>query len=136
VKSAGVADVLRAALAGLADRTAGAFLYGSLAKGADKASSDGDLMVVGEVTVAEGGGARGPAQERVGREINPAVYPPAEWRRKLAQGHHFLTAVLKEPKIFLLGGADELARLAEERLVDATADQPARDPRSSRRRRS
>src|SRR5207249_8917501 len=63
VKTAGVADVLRSALAGLVARTATSFVYGSLAKGTGQAASDVDLMVVGDVTFAEVVAALGPAQE-------------------------------------------------------------------------
>src|SRR5262249_51668906 len=86
IKTAGMVDVLRAALASLADRAVVAFVYGSLAKGSGKASSDVDLMFIGEVTFAEVVTALGPAQEKLGRDINPAVYPAEEFRRKLAAG--------------------------------------------------
>src|SRR5205807_9201083 len=108
VKTVGVADVLRAALAGLADRIQVAFLYGSMVKGSARSGSDVDVLVVGEVTFAELVRALGAAQERLGREVNPSVYPPNEFCRKLAQQHHFLTSVLREPKVFLVGDEHEL----------------------------
>jgi predicted nucleotidyltransferase len=123
LKTAGAADVLRAALAGLSDRTNVAFLYGSVVKGTATAASDVDLMVVGEATFGEVVEALEPAQEKLRREVNPTVYPPEEFRKKVAGGHHFLQAVLKGPKVFVLGGEDELARLAQERLVNAARDQ-------------
>ncbi len=49
LKTAGAVDVLRAALASMADRIDVAFIYGSLARGAEKAESDVDVMVIGEV---------------------------------------------------------------------------------------
>jgi predicted nucleotidyltransferase len=113
IKTAGVADVLRDALAVLADRIEVAFLYGSMAKGTANASSDVDLLVVGEADFADVVVVLGAAQEKLGREVNPSVYPPAEFRHKLAQGHHFLTTILREPQVFLLGGEHELARLAD-----------------------
>jgi hypothetical protein len=111
-------------------------VFGSLAKGSANAGSDVDVMVIGDVSFAEVVGALTPAQERLGREINPVVYPAEEVRRKLAQGHHFLTTVWKEPKVFLLGSDHELARLAQERLADAAPNEPARGSRPARRRRS
>jgi predicted nucleotidyltransferase len=135
LKTAGAAEVLRAALAGLADRIETAFVYGSLARDSAKAGSDVDVMIVGAVAFAEVVAALASAQEQLGREVNPSVYPLAEFHRKLAEGHHFLTTVLREPKVFLLGGEHELARLAEKRLVDGASDQPARGRRPARRRR-
>jgi predicted nucleotidyltransferase len=124
IKTAGVVEVLRAALASLAERATVAFVYGSFAKGSNKAGSDVDLILVGELTFGEVVAALAPVQDKLCREVNPIVYPPAEFQRKLVQGHHFLTRVLKEPKVFLLGGEHELARLAQERLADRAADQP------------
>lgn len=54
------------------------------------------------------------AQDAIGREVNPSVFPPAEIRAKLAAKHHFLRSVLKGQKIFLIGDEHELARLAKE----------------------
>ena len=53
VKTSGVADVLRGALAPLGGRIAAAFIYGSVAKGAERRGSDVDVMVIGDVTFAE-----------------------------------------------------------------------------------
>lgn len=117
VKTAGVGDVLRAALTSLATRIQVALIYGSFARGKERRGSDVDLLVVGDVTFAEVVSALGEAQETLGREINPTVYPPAEFRSKLGEGHHFLTSVSKEPRIFLIGDEHELERLAKKRLA-------------------
>lgn len=112
LKTAGLADVLRAALAPLAERTRAAFIYGSIAHGEERPGSDVDLLIVGDLTFAEAVSILGPAQETLGREVNPAVYPPGEFRKKLKAGHHFLKNVQNEPKIFVAGDERELKRLA------------------------
>jgi len=113
IKTAGVADALRAALAPLAGRIRAAFIYGSIARGTERRASDVDIMVIGDVSFAETAEALGRAQEAIGREINPSVYPLREFRAKLAAKHHFLRSVLKGEKIFLIGDERELARLAK-----------------------
>ena len=113
VKTAGVADALRAALAPLSERIAVAFIYGSVATGQENRASDVDAMVIGEVSFAETSEAFGEAQKSIGREVNPSVYAPADFRAKLAAKHHFLRTVLKGEKIFLIGDDRELARLAK-----------------------
>jgi uncharacterized protein len=113
VKTAGVAGVLRAALAPLAERIGAAFIYGSVARGTERKASDVDVMVIGDVSFAEAADAFAVTQKTIGREVNASVYPPAEFRAKLAAKHHFLHTVLKGDKIFLLGDERELARLAK-----------------------
>jgi uncharacterized protein len=112
VKTAGVADVLREALAGLAEEIAVAFVYGSLARGEGKANSDVDVMIIGDVSFGEVVSALQSAQKTIGREVNPSVYSEREFRAKLQARHHFLTSVANAPKVFLVGGEHELNRLA------------------------
>jgi predicted nucleotidyltransferase len=120
VKTAGVADVLRSALAPLADRIALAFLFGSIARAQQGRPSDVDLMVVGNVGFSEVVAALASAQEQLAREVNPVVYSPEEFHSKALVGQHFLRRVLKTQRIFLLGDENELARLAPQRLADGT----------------
>ena len=112
LKSSGVADVLREALAGLSERITVAFVYGSMAMGTGKASSDVDIMVIGDVSFGDVVSALQPAQKTIGREVNPSVYSKREYRAKLQAKHHFLTSVIDTPKVFIVGGEHELKRLA------------------------
>jgi predicted nucleotidyltransferase len=117
VKTFGVADLLRSALDGLADRVRVAFVYGSVARGQENESSDVDVMVIGAATFSEIVSALAPCQEKLGREINPTVYPVQEFRSRLSQKHPFLREVLRQNKLFLIGNQRELSRLAKERLA-------------------
>lgn len=111
-KTIGVGDALKSALLPLGDRIDCAFVYGSLAAGKVTGASDVDLMVIGRLSFGEVVSALHPVQDTLGREINPTVYVEAEFKAKLAAGHHFLKTVLAGEKIFLVGGADELEKLA------------------------
>ncbi|MGO9274096.1 MAG: ArsR family transcriptional regulator [Terriglobia bacterium] len=117
IKTSGLAEVLQAALAPLAERTRVAFIYGSFARDQQQSASDIDVMVVGGLTFGEVVAALKPAQETLGREINPTVYSVAEFRSKLAAQNHFVKTVLKERKIFLIGDQRELQDLASQRLA-------------------
>jgi predicted nucleotidyltransferase len=121
-KTVGAASVLTGALAPLRRRIAVAFIYGSVARGRERRSSDVDLMVVGAATFAQVADAIRPAETRLGRPVNPTVYPATEFRDKVAAGHHFLKTVAAGPKLFVLGGEHEFATLLAERV-----DTPARD---------
>ena len=111
IKTAGMGDVLRAALAPLENRIHVAFLFGSLVQSGQRSGSDADIMVVGDVTFAEVVSTLGSFQETVRREINPIVYPLEEFRSKLAANHHFLKSVIDGAKFFLIGDQHELERL-------------------------
>lgn len=115
LKTVGLADVLREALKPLATKIKVAFIYGSFARGEERVDSDVDVMVIGDVSFGEVVSALVPAQEQLQREVNPTVYPPAEFREKLASGKHFLTAVMGAEKIFLVGDERELEQLGGRR---------------------
>jgi predicted nucleotidyltransferase len=117
VKTAGTGDALRAGLEPLADHIKVAFIYGSMARGEEGSRSDIDLLIVGGVSFADVVVNLQEAQKILGREVNPTVYPLDEFRAKMRAKHHFLTSVLKGPKIYLVGDEDELRRLAAKRLA-------------------
>jgi predicted nucleotidyltransferase len=111
-KSVGTHDAIRSALASLGSEIQIAFVYGSVARQKEHASSDVDLMVLGNAPFSEVVSALDPAQRMLAREINPTVFPVSEFRSKLAAGNHFLRSVMREKKLFVLGTEDELATLA------------------------
>ena len=110
-KTTGAAGLLRAALDPLRERIVAAFIYGSVARTEEGPESDVDVMIVGGVSFAEAVEAVRAVESRIGRAINPTVYPPVEWKAKIAEGHHFLTSVQKREKLFVVGNEDELRRL-------------------------
>jgi predicted nucleotidyltransferase len=112
-KTAGIADILKEALSPLGDRLWLAFIYGSFARGDAKATSDLDLMLVGDVEFGEVVRVLGMAQDQIGREINPAVYRRQEIRQKVEKREHFVTSVLRSPIIPILGDVDELRTMAQ-----------------------
>jgi len=112
-KTAGLADVLRESLSPLADDLA--FAFGSVAQGKEKPTSDIDLLVVGSVPFENVVEASHSARERLGREVNPVVMSSEAFRAKQRGRDRFLSRVLKEPKIFVIGDASELGKLAEDR---------------------
>ena len=116
-KTAGLTDILKELLKPLSAKIIVAFVYGSQARGTSQAASDVDLIVVGKVGFGEVVAALQPAQEKLGREVNPTVYAKAEFRAKLAEGHHFVKSVMEGPKLFLIGDERELAGLGQEHLA-------------------
>jgi len=110
-KTAGIRDVIQQALQPVADRVRVAFIFGSVAKGVEKASSDIDILLIGDVGFGEVVSSLNMAETKLGREINPTMYPPSEYAAKLKQKNHFLTTVLRQKKIFVIGDEHELRGL-------------------------
>jgi predicted nucleotidyltransferase len=131
LKVSGAAALLREALEPLESAIGVAFLFGSAARGALVADSDLDLLVIGEASFRDVVRAVSEAQEILGREVNPAVYGPDEWGRRVAEGHGFAADVMRGPKIFLLGTENDLERLAEGRVADGASAQRRRDGAAS-----
>ena len=119
-KTMGVAGALRDALHPLTGKIRLAFIYGSVARGEERAESDLDLMIVGDhVRLSEISPLIHSTRQTLRREINPTTYRTDEFVKKLNEGHHFLSGVVDRPKIFLIGTQHDLDRLAQRGPGDA-----------------
>ncbi len=111
LKTAGLADILRLALLPLVDKIQVAFIYGSIAKGSDTVHSDIDILIVGtKLAYADVYAALIDCEIRLGRPANPSIYSAQELKRKLIDDNAFISRVLEQPKIFLIGSADDLPK--------------------------
>ena len=109
LKTMGLADVLRAALLPLAAQIDLAFVYGSVAKQLDTAQSDIDVMIVSPgLGYADVFGALESANATLGRKINPTLYTPADLAKRVERDNAFVTRVLQQPKIWLIGNEGQL----------------------------
>lgn len=120
IKTVGIADVLRSALSSLESKIRMALIYGSFARGDETRRSDIDLLIIGDVVLKEVVSSLSLAQQTIGREINPAVYPVEEFKKKIKEKHHFLSSVIHEPAIFLIGDKGEFEKMAGKKLVKRT----------------
>lgn len=107
LKTAGLADVIRAALKPFSRSILWAFIYGSVARAGEHSASDVDLMIVGRVRLAEISPALRKVERKLSRAVNPTVYSPQEWANKLRSRQHFVTTVSGSKKIFVLGDSRE-----------------------------
>jgi predicted nucleotidyltransferase len=110
-KTMGMASLLHNALSGLAGKIQVAFVFGSMASGQQKAGSDIDVCVLGNVKLLEVVKALSFVQETLRREINPVVMTAKKFAEQSAKQDRFVTRVLSEPKVFVMGGEVELAKL-------------------------
>jgi predicted nucleotidyltransferase len=112
-KTMGLAGVLRNALADMADGIELALVFGSMAAGRQRFGSDVDLFIIGGISLLDVVKALSEAQGQLGREINPVVMTAEEFIAQQEKRDRFVTRVIDEPKIFVMGNADDLAKLAE-----------------------
>ena len=108
-KTVGLAEPLRAALAPLARHIKAAFVYGSIAKKEDTATSDIDLMLVSDtLTFGDTILALQAATELLGREVNPNILTQQDFAKRLAEDGSFVSRVMSQPKVWLIGGEHDL----------------------------
>jgi predicted nucleotidyltransferase len=112
-KTFGLADILRDVLRHHADKIVVSFIFGSVAVGRETGKSDIDLLVVGSISLRELVAVLEPIEKAVGRPINPALFSKAEFVTRAKKGDHFVTTLLGSEKLFILGNANDLERLAE-----------------------
>lgn len=110
-KTFGIADVVRESLQPFARKVVAAFIYGSVARGEHDASSDVDLLVVGDIAPSRLAPMQLELGRILGRRISIVVYDAAEFRKHIAEREHFIANVMKQPRIWLLGTETDLAAL-------------------------
>ena len=109
LKTVGLAEPLRDALKPLSSAIRAAFVYGSVAQATDQAASDIDLMIISDkLTYSEVFGALERVTRAVGRKVNPTVYTTAEFSKRARTENSFVTRVLEQPKLWVIGSDDDL----------------------------
>jgi len=102
LKTEGAAKVIRERLDNLGEIES-MFIYGSFARGEAGSGSDIDLFIVGEVDEDRLITALQETEDALGREINYVLFRKEEMERRVAGGDPFVTNVLREPKVMLIG---------------------------------
>lgn len=109
LKTVGLAEPLREALKPLSSAIRAAFVYGSVAKATDQAASDIDLMIISDsLTYSELFGALERVTRTLGRKVNPTVYTATEFSRRARTENAFVTRVLEQPKLWVIGSEDDV----------------------------
>ena len=85
-----------------------AFIYGSYAGRKEKGASDIDLMIIGDPDTSLLNEKIAELEKRLKREINPTIYSMEEYRAKKKAKSGFITELLKNPRIMLIGNDDDL----------------------------
>ena len=106
LKTSGLSDVLKSALTDKRIRVA--FVFGSIARGEERAGSDVDLMVIGQLGLRDLSRLLSGIEEKIGREVNPHVLHEEEFQKRIRAKEHFVSSVMEAPKLFVIGSQREL----------------------------
>ena len=106
LKTSGLVDLLKSALKDADIQIA--FVFGSVARGQERSDSDVDLMVIGNLGLRGLSHLLSGVPDVIRREINSYTLTEEEFQRRVQEGEHFITHVLKAPKLFITGTEDEL----------------------------
>ncbi len=117
LRTDGLVDRLKERLAG--QEVEAAFIYGSIAKGEEKAASDLDLFIVGSLTLRTLAPRLTGLAEEFGREINPFIISRGEFRDRWMRSDPFISRVLESPKLYIMGGENELEAMGGQRLAQS-----------------
>jgi predicted nucleotidyltransferase/predicted transcriptional regulator with HTH domain len=110
IKTVAVAEPIRTSLQPYSDKIKTAFVYGSVARGTDTASSDIDLMVIGDdLNYSELYSASQNAENALRRKVSPTFLSPADWHRKISEKGSFVSKISTLPKIFVFGSEKDLS---------------------------
>ena len=116
-KTVGLVDVVRHALQPFSERIVAVFVYGSMASGTETSHSDVDVMILGDLAFSDAVNALAPTENLLRREVNATVMKVTEFaiRRKAKDG--FVTAVLKAPRLWVMGDEDEFGKSSTDRAA-------------------
>jgi predicted nucleotidyltransferase/predicted transcriptional regulator len=106
LKTSGLADALKSALEDKRIRVA--FVFGSIARGEEKAGSDVDLMVIGRLGLRNLSRLLSGIEDKIGREVNPHILREEEFQKRFRAKEHFVSNIMETPKIFIIGSQREL----------------------------
>lgn len=108
-KTFGLVHPIREALAPYRGAIRCAFIFGSIAKRQDTATSDIDLFVISDMlSYSNLVNQLLGAEVRLVRGINTTIYTEADVRQRLRDSNAFLTRVLEQPKIWIIGNESDI----------------------------
>ena len=110
LKTSGLVDVLRSALAPRAAEIGLAFVFGSVAKRVDSASSDIDVLIVSDtLSYAELFTPLETASQRLGRPVNPTLYSRDDMTARITRKNAFISKIFAQPKLWIIGSERDIA---------------------------
>ncbi len=89
-----------------------AFIFGSFARNEETASSDIDLMVIGDLTLRHLTGMLAGLSDKLNREINPHCLGEQDFIRRKNAGEPFINRICEESRLFIIGNENDFKAMA------------------------
>lgn len=115
LKTLALGENFRKALDPFQNKVRFAFVFGSFARGEESADSDIDLLIVGNLSLRELSKITAPLTRELDREVNPVIFTPREFQKKILKNDHFLLEVISSPKLWIIGNDSEFNQMAKGR---------------------
>ncbi|HSW72068.1 MAG TPA: nucleotidyltransferase domain-containing protein [Chlamydiales bacterium] len=113
LKTISLGETVRLALQPFHDSIYLTFIFGSVAKDTESLESDIDLFIISDISLRELSQVLTPLSHALKRELNPIIYKREDFKKKLLARDHFLTRIIKEPKLWIIGNEDNLKQLVK-----------------------
>jgi uncharacterized protein len=110
-KTNGLIDIINDALIH-SDAIKYAFVFGSFARKEEAASSDIDLMVIGDLTLRHLTGMLIGLSDKLNREINPHCLGEQDFIRRKNAGEPFINRICEESRLFIIGNENDFKAMA------------------------
>lgn len=117
IKTSGIIPMLREALLPVADQITYAFIFGSIARSEEKAHSDVDVMLIGNMGLRQVAGLIGTLADTLEREINPHTQTVEEFKKRIAKGDPFIQNVAASKKLFIMGNEHAFEAMVQKRMA-------------------
>lgn len=127
LKTIGLSYVLAKHLMYLKDKIHFVFVYGPMARDNYTLNSDVEIIVIGDIKVKQISPLIVNAGAELNRKISYSVFSFKEFLSRLEKRDHFLTSLLVEQKMFIIGKEDEFTKLVEEWFDQAKSKQSLRN---------
>jgi predicted nucleotidyltransferase len=106
-KTIGIEGVLKEAISKIKGIKA-AFIYGSVAKNTERADSDVDLFLLGEIDEDQLIRQLNQIEKTIKRDVNYTIFSLDEYKKKKKEEDSFIVSLLNNSKIMLMGSKNDL----------------------------
>jgi predicted nucleotidyltransferase/predicted transcriptional regulator len=108
-KTVGLTEPLRKSFEPYKNAIKTAFIYGSVARGTDTASSDIDVLVIGDdLNYSDLYAAAQQAEGKLRRPVHPLFMAAEDWHRRASDEGSVINKISLSPKIFIVGSDRDL----------------------------